>query len=258
MKLAIIGTGWLGHPLANKLASAGHEVYGSKRSVVADQPRSYRFFLYSPADAETQALLQTMEVVVLTFPPDRSKPDQYANDCLEVGRLLNDQCRVIITSSTSVYTATSGVCREEDVDLSLSSDNPIIRAEQALHKLLGERLTIIRLAGLTGPGRYPVIAMSKSGKTYEGNEPVNLIHQTDAVNLIAYVVEQQITGTIINGCAGEHPLRGAFYTEMAEKLGIPAPKFVYESKAGKIISSEHSREFGFKYRFDSPNSFEVE
>lgn len=258
MKVAIIGTGWLGDPLAHQLAAAGHDVFGSRRSAIPGEARSYQTFLYPSADAATKALLHTMNIIVLAFPPDRSTPDRYASDCLDVCQLLNDQCRVILTSSTSVYTAATGSCREEDVDLSLPSDNAIIRAEQALQQQLGERLTIVRLAGLIGPGRNPATAMSKSGKTYEGNEPVNLIHQTDAVNLIAYVIERNITGTILNGCANEHPLRGTFYTRMTERLGIPAPKFTYESNAGKIISSERSREWGFHYRYDDPGSFDVE
>jgi nucleoside-diphosphate-sugar epimerase len=255
MNIAVIGTGWLGHPLASSLNASGHIVYGSRRSASSGENVDYRPFIYPSANPVNKEILQKADVVVLAFPPDRSSSEAYAKDCLEVCLHISGQCHVVLTSSTSVYPAIGGTCEETRLADLTFSEHAIARAEYELAQKVGDRLTIVRLAGLIGPGRYPVKNMSKSGKVYKGNDPVNVIHQTDAVKLLAFVIENNIQGEIINGSAGEHPTRENYYSWMAPQVGVEPPVFETVNGEGKIISSEKSRNLGFSYSYDNPFDF---
>lgn len=251
MNIALIGAGWLGHPLAQHLHDSGKRVYGSRRSAFDPGIDSYTPFVFPGEKA--REILEKADVTVLAFPPNRSAEGQYAEDCLDVCAQLKSDCQIILVSSTGVY-AGEGVLTEDD-PLPETSGNAVAAAEKALTQLPGREITIVRMAGLVGPHRYPVRAMSQSGKTYAGNEPVNLIHQTDAVGLIAFLIDNDIRGEIVNGCASGHPPKAIYYAKMAEQLGIPAPLFNDEGLNGKIISSEKSRKMGYEYRYDDPFSF---
>jgi nucleoside-diphosphate-sugar epimerase len=249
--IAIIGTGWLGHPLAQQLHESGKRVYGSRRSTFETAANSYIPFVY-PGEKANE-ILNKADVAVLAFPPSRAAAEQYAEDCLDICAQLKPDCQIIFISSTGVY-AGEGVLTEED-PLPETTGNAVAAAEKALTQLPGREVTIVRMAGLVGPERYPARAMSQSGKTYAGNEPVNVIFQADAVNLVAFLIENDVRGEIVNGCASGHPPKEIYYTKMAEQLGIPAPLFNSDGLNGKIISSEKSRKMGFEYRYDDPFSF---
>lgn len=255
MKCMVIGTGWLGSPLAGSLARKGHSVTGTRRSVTILAKLAYRLVAYPPASRLLKDELNETDVVILAFPPNRSSVEQYTNDCLAVCQLISPDCKVILTSSTSVYEVKSGTCAENDVVYDSESTNRIHRAEHALRTLLGDRLTIVRLAGLIGPNRHPVRNMSKSGTVYAANQPINVIHQQDAVGLIEHVIEHQLWGETINGCAPEHPARGAYYTWMATELDLNPPLFEDTSGESKLVSSEKSLKLGYSYQFPDPFGF---
>lgn len=255
MNCVIIGTGWLGKSLLESLAKTTNLVYGSKRSLTAITENAHQLFVYPSQTETTQSILKKADVVVLAFPPNRSSVDQYATDCLEVCQQIQPSCKVILTSSTSVYPTTSDQCIEDELDLNQFPDHPIARAEFLLRKQMGQRLTVIRLAGLIGPNRHPVRNMSKSGKTYTGNSVINVIHQSDAVRLIEHVIQHEIWGETINGCSPEHPLRGEYYTWMAHELQLTPPLFEEQQSEAKIVNSDKSIAIGFDYLFPNPFDF---
>ncbi|MES2555453.1 MAG: NAD(P)-binding domain-containing protein [Bacteroidota bacterium] len=255
MKCVVVGTGWLGSPLAGSLAQKGHSVTGTRRSVTILAKLAYHLMPYPPASRLVKDVMKEADVVILAFPPNRSSTDQYTNDCLAVCELISPDCNVILTSSTSVYEVKSGTCVEEDLVYNPESTNRIHRAEHALWTLLGDRLTIVRLAGLIGPNRHPVRNMIKSGITYAANQPINVIHQQDAIGLIEHVIEKQLWGETINGCSPEHPARGAYYTWMATKLELTPPLFEDASGESKLVSSEKSLKLGYNYQFPNPFDF---
>ncbi|ASS49269.1 MAG: hypothetical protein A3D31_03910 [Candidatus Fluviicola riflensis] len=255
MNCVVVGTGWLGGPLAGSLAEKGHSVTGTRRSVTLMAKRAYRLIAYPPANRLLKEELKETDVVILAFPPNRSSVDQYTNDCIAVCKLISPGCKVILTSSTSVYEVKSGTCFEEDLVYNPESTNRIHRAEHTLRELLKDRLTIVRFAGLIGPNRHPVRNMIKSGILYSVNQPVNLIHQQDAVGLIEYVIENQLWGETINGCAPQHPTRGAYYTCMANQLELTPPLFEDTPGESKLVSPEKSLKLGYVYQFPDPFDF---
>ncbi|MDR0801212.1 NAD(P)-binding domain-containing protein [Fluviicola sp.] len=260
MKIGIIGLGWLGLPLAKSLLSKGCQVTGTTRSRSVNL--AHERFLHVTFDPRQKhfadsSCFNDSNVLVLAFAPAGTNEKVYAKDCIRTTDLIAPSCKVILLSSSGVYPKRDGIFKEEDYPAGFIKNNAAGYAELALSSVLRERLTVIRLAGLVGPNRYPVTAMSKSGKSYQSQERVNLIHQEDAIGLIEFVIEHKLWNQTINGCSTKHPLRGPFYTEMARKLGIEAPPFEHKNRLERIISNKHSLDLGYKYLYPDPAAYPI-
>lgn len=256
-RIAIVGCGWLGAPLADFFLGKGHRVYGTTRTpskaVQLAQKGVHMHLLNDFKDDLTW--LASVDVLVLNIPPS-SFGAEYPSFMEHIVRFIGIETTVIFISSTSVYDNQNGVVKEDATEVGNSArGKTVYAAEQELNRLLGARLTIIRMAGLVGKDRHPVKFMT--GKNYPGkSEPINLIHLEDCVGLINAVIESACWGETINGCAGEHPQKGDYYTWAAKSLDLIPPVFSNETTPYKIISNEKSRALlGYSYRYDSPFNF---
>lgn len=260
MKIGIIGLGWLGLPLAKSLLNKGFQVIGTTRSrSVSLAHECFSHVIFDPQQKRftDSSYFSDSDVVIMAFTPSKTDEKAYARDCVRVADLLPASCKVILLSSSGIYPKRDGIFTEENYPPGSIKNNAIGYAELALSSILRERLTIIRLAGLIGPKRYPVTAMAKSGKKYQSHERINLIHLEDAIGLIEFVIKHKLWNQTINGCSGEHPLKGPFYTEMARKLGIDAPIFEHTISSERVISNQHSLDLGYTYLYPDPNAYPI-
>lgn len=260
MKIGIIGVGWLGLPLAKSLLSKGHHVLGTTRTRLVELSHEhFSHVLFDPQVKKQSAetYFRDLDVIILAFTPSRTDEKAYAKDCVRVLDLISPNCKVIHLSSTGVYPERNGIFTEADYPAGSIKTNAVGYAELAISSLLRDRLTVIRLSGLTGPKRFPVTAMAKSGKTYQAMDRINLIHREDAIGLIEHVIRHQLWGKTINGCASEHPFKGPFYTQMAAKLGMNPPLFEDKTRLDRVISNQYSIELGYHYMYPDPTDFPV-
>lgn len=260
MKVGIIGLGWLGLPLAKSLLNKGFQVIGTTRSRSVDLSHErFSHVLFDPLQKKqaSSGYFGDLDVLILAFTPSKTEEKAYAKDCVRVLDLISPVCKVLQLSSTGVYPQRDGIFSELDYPAGSIKTNAIGYAELAISSILRDRLTVIRLSGLVGPKRYPVVSMSKSGKTYQSVDRVNLIHQEDAIGLIEYVIQNKLWNKTINGCATEHPLKEPFYTGMASKLGIDPPLFENKIASERIISNDLSLELGYRYLYPDPTDFPI-
>ena len=260
MKIGIIGLGWLGLPLAKSLLNKGFHVIGTTRSRTVELSHEhFSHILFDPLVKKYHSTVYfgDLDVLVLAFTPSRADEKAYAKDCVRMLDLVPSTCKVIQISSTIIYPERNGIFSELDYPAGSVKTNAIGYAELALSSMLRDRLTVIRMSGLVGPKRYPVTAMAKSGKTYQAMERVNLIHQEDAIGLTEYVIQRKLWNKTINGCATEHPFKGAFYTEMASRLGIDPPLFEDKTRSERIISNQLSIDLGYQYTYPNPENFPI-
>lgn len=123
-KVAIIGLGWLGMPLAQSLVRRGVQVVGSKTTpdgVEAARMSGINCYqlqltpelICDPDDLEQ---LMTVDALVITLPASRTADggEQYfqAVQMVVDSALAFDVPRIIFTSSTSVYGETRGRIKE--------------------------------------------------------------------------------------------------------------------------------------------------
>ncbi len=147
-------------------------------------------------------------------------------------------------SSTSVY-GDQGITVYEDSEThpETKSAKVVLEAENMLKSLRPGSGTIIRFAGLFGPGREPGRLFPGKKDVPNGFAPVNLIHQEDAVGVACSLIEKDGFGRTYNACAPNHPTRKVFYTEAALGAGLEAPTFIEEKTSFKIVTSKNVPEF---------------
>lgn len=247
----MIGCGWLGLPLAIHLHKNGHQVSGSTRSSSRFEAlemhgiHPFRFDF----DLPEEGILPDADITIVTVPPSSSS--SYLHALSVISRDLDPDNHLIFCSTTSVYQDRDGlVCTEAAIapgDLSSLDDldtarhgtprRVLIEAEGIIssHK----NHTILRLAGLYGPGRHPIKYLSGRTNLSKPHAPVNLIHQSDIIHLVDVLVGTGDRPDVINVCAGQHPTRMEYYTEVARSLGLPVPHFnLSDSSGGKIIDNQ--------------------
>lgn len=266
-KVAIVGLGWLGMPLAMSLTARGWQVTGTKTTQDGVEAarmsgiESYPLRLEPELVCETDDIdaLMDVDALVITLPARRSGPgeDFYRQAIQEVvdSALAYHVPRIIFTSSTSVYGDVHGIVKETTPRNPVTASGRILKElEDWLHNLPGTSVDILRLSGLVGPGRHP--GRFFAGKTApDGQQGVNLVHLEDVIAAITLLLQAPKGGHIYNICAPSHPARNVFYPQMARLLGMEPPHFL-ESQSndkGKIIDgSRICNELGFEYQYPDP------
>jgi nucleoside-diphosphate-sugar epimerase len=133
-----------------------------------------------------------------------------------------------------------------------------LKYEEALNELLGNRLVILRLAGLIGPGRHPGHFFAGKVNVPNPYAPVNLVHLDDVITVTSKIIDLKLESDVCNLCSEVHPERHQFYTRMTEEIGLVKPLFDWTQenvKMPKIVSSDKIRRL-LKIRFQNPYSCE--
>lgn len=250
-KISVIGCGWLGLPLAIHLLNKGHHVSGSTRHVSRFEAlemhgiHPFKFDFDHP-DAES---MPKADITIITVPPSSSS--NYLHALSVITQNMDPDSHLIFCSTTSVYQDLDGVvCTESaivpgDITTVDTLDTArhgtprrvLIEAEGIISTHLHH--TILRLAGLFGPGRHPVTYLSGKSNLSKPHAPVNLIHQSDIIRLMDVLVGTGDRPPVINVSAGQHPTRLEYYTEVALSLGLPVPQFnMSDTMGGKIIDNQ--------------------
>ncbi|EXU75195.1 SDR family oxidoreductase [Erwinia mallotivora] len=266
-RVAIVGLGWLGMPLAMSLMARGWQVAGTKTT--ADGVEAARMCgvesyclrltpeLICEAD-ELEALLKA-DALVITLPASRTAQGGEAY-LLAVQQIVDSALaygipRIIFTSSTSVY-GNGGVMKESSpLEPVTAAGKTLKELETWLHQLPGTSVDILRLSGLVGPGRHPGRFLAGKTDLTEGSHGVNLVHLDDVTEAVTLLLQTPKGGHVYNLSAAEHPARNQFYPAVARQLGLAAPTFVAEEQTsrGKIIDgSKICRELGFEYQHPDP------
>ncbi len=267
-KVAIVGLGWLGMPLAMSLNARGWQVTGSKTSLDGVEAarmcgiESYLLNLEPElmCDPDDLNALMQADAPVITLPARRTGAGDafYLQAMQEIvdSALAYRIPRIIFTSSTSVYGDVPGVVKENTPRQPVTASGRVLKElEDWLHNLPGTSVDILRLAGLVGPARHP--GRFLAGKTApNGQHGVNLVHLDDVVAAITLLLQAPKGGHIYNLCAPQHPSRDNFYTVMAQQLGLAPPNFTASHRGeekGKVIDGNRiCHELGFEYLYPDP------
>ncbi|MBA7739742.1 SDR family oxidoreductase [Escherichia marmotae] len=266
-KVAIVGLGWLGMPLAMSLSARGWQVTGSKTTqdgveaarMSGIDSYTLRMDPELVCDSDDLDALMDADALVITLPARRSGPgDEFYLQAVQElvdSALAHHIPRIIFTSSTSVYGDAQGIVKETTPRNPVTNSGRVLKElEDWLHNLPGTSVDILRLAGLVGPGRHP--GRFFAGKTApDGEHGVNLVHLEDVIGAITLLLQAPKGGHIYNICAPAHPARNVFYPQMARLLRLEPPQFrnSLDSGKGKIIDgSRICNELGFEYQYPDP------
>jgi nucleoside-diphosphate-sugar epimerase len=278
--ISILGCGWVGLPLGRALADGGHRVNGatttpSKRPALEEAGVAPYVLRLAPGfdDRERAAdFFAGADVLVFTVPPPRDVDDRIAfykkqmRAALDAARAGESSVQhVLYTSSTGVYPPRGRAMTESDA-ASTDAEIAALKRESSRAVLAAERMlaeqasganfnhTVVRLAGLYGPGRDPGRFLAGRTDLSEGRRPINFVHQDDAVGVLRAVIEQNAWNTVFNACADAHPTRRDFFQQKAEAAGLEPPTFSDNEKgAFKVVSNAKVKEqLGYEFRHPDP------
>ena len=261
LKIAILGCGWLGFPLARRLKNEGYQIRGS----VTNEERmnelrqagiqAFKILLERDRLVQDNTGFFDCDVLVVAFPPRRISgiEEIYPQQLQQLTDELNTHTdiKVLFVSSTSVYQEQGQTALERDrLHPDKSSGKAVAAAEHVLIQKFGRAITIVRFGGLIGADRNPARFLLHKKGTVAGNKPVNVIHRDDCLEIISRIIRQKVWGEIFNACCPEHPSRKEFYRKAAVVSKMPSPVFSSEIEPFKIIDSSrliHQLDYQFIY-----------
>jgi nucleoside-diphosphate-sugar epimerase len=257
MNISILGSGWLGLPLANELIKHGHTIHLSTRSVdklnvLADMSSAKAYLIdIDELSNEVQAFLST-EILIINITSKNKDGFAKLIKQIETSTIKN----VLFISSSSVYRAVNGLVSEDDG--MESSDSLLYQIEQMFMSNTHFKTTILRLSGLIGYSRHPGNFFKNGKIVQQPDAPVNLIHRDDCVGIITTIIKKDVWGQIFNGCSITHPTKREFYSNARDLLNLPHPKYCSESDSStyKIVSNDKViKHLG--YQFIYPDVMEI-
>ena len=262
LRITIIGSGWLGLPLAQHLAGQGHQVTSTcrspeRRGQLAEE--GLNAVCYDSRHAAAAAELPSCDLLISTLPP-RPRECSYQEQLDNLRNLAKTQQipQQLLVSSTSVYGNATGAINESDTPAPVTDTGKALwQTEQALLADRDIDASIIRFAGLYGPGRHPGRFLADKVDVANPEAPVNLIHLDDCIGLVSAIIEQEFWGHAINGSAPAHPTRRQFYIPAATQLQRRPPQFVAGGgeREKQIDSAIIGGELAYEFKYPDPRQW---
>ena len=264
-RILIAGCGDVGTALGLSLAEHGHEVFGARRSAHR-LPQPLHPLPVDLTDARAiERAVPAVDAVVYAVAAGSRDEGAYRRAYVDgVSALLEvlearaePPRRVLFVSSTSVYGERGGEWIDETAPLA-----PRGFAGESL--AAGERrmlaspipATVVRFAGIYGPGRGWMIERARAGARCAGDPPkfTNRIHRDDCAGVLAHLVAlgDRCDDAYIG--VDDAPVEECEVLEwLAARLGAPAPRRVRGDEAasrgsGKRCSNARLRASGYRFR----------
>ncbi len=239
MAKLIFGCGYVGIRVARRWLDDGARVFAvTRKPARATELKEFGIFPVIGNVTESLNLPTTedFDTVLYSIGFDRSSTqtiDEVYVDGLAraLAALPVNVERIIYTSSTGVYGQSAGeeVNEESPCEPQRAGGKAVLAAEQLLaNHPLGKRAIVLRLAGIYGPERVPMLKDVRQGKplAITGNSLLNLIHVDDVVEAILAAEKSTRLPARYNIADGCPVRRGDFYREISRQLGLETPQFV--------------------------------
>ena len=254
--ISILGSGWLGLPLAARFQAQGYRVHLSTTS--AHRMPALASVPAIPFVVDIGDLSDTIEdflrsrILIINITSKDIEGFRRLLAAIEASAVE----KLIFVSSTSVYPAANRTVAETDG--AEAPQHPLRRIETLFTQSEAFATTILRFAGLVGYERHPG-RFFRAGKTLKDPQScVNLIHRDDCINIIDKIVASDIWGDVFNACADSHPSKQAFYSAAARQFGAPPPVFEPNTEQPyKIVSNEKLKR-RLNYEFVYPDLMNIE
>jgi nucleoside-diphosphate-sugar epimerase len=261
-KIAILGCGWLGLPLAKSLLSKGYEIKGSTTSESKLEVLKNAGISPFQIQLEEHQVIGTIEdflketdVLVIDIPPGLRREISSSQEMTFVNKIKtlipfiekSGIQKVIFVSSTSVYGdgfPIVEITEETKPNPDTESGKQLAITETLLQSNSHFKTTVIRFGGLLGDDRHPIKFLAGRTNVENPHAPVNMIEREDCIGIIEEILKQVQHDNwewnqTFNAVAPQHPTRKAYYHKKAEIFNLPLPTFAEDSESkGKIISSE--------------------
>lgn len=261
--VGILGCGWFGLPFAKALLQSGYKVKGSTTS--ADKLKAlselgiepYQINLNDTGDLPADFF--NVDVLFVNVPPRAKSEDVslYPEKLRAVAKAAEGKVKqVVFISSTGVFEDGNFRLDENTTPQpDTEAGKALLTAEEVFRQNNRLVTTIIRFAGLIGPGRNLAKFFAGRKEVPNGKAPVNLIALQDCIGICLQLLNTKAFGGIYHAVMPQHPTRNEFYTELCEASGMEKPIFKEELLVWKEINSVNVAD-RLAYTFEVKDWFE--
>ena len=266
-RVLIAGCGDVGTALGLMLCEGGHEVSGARRSAHRLPARLHPVSIDVTDRRALERTLPAADVVVYAVAAGRRDEGAYRRAYVEGVSALLDVLehrtapprRVFFVSSTSVYGERGGAWIDEATPIAPRgfAGETLAAGER---RMLASPLpaTVVRFAGIYGPGRGWMIERARAGAKCAGDPPkfTNRIHRDDCAGVLAHLIDSDIVCDDVYIGVDHAPVEECEVLEwLAERLGAPAPQRTGAAggqvarSSGKRCSNARLRASGCLFRY---------
>jgi nucleoside-diphosphate-sugar epimerase len=277
MRVLIVGCGYVGLPLGVELIRLGHEVFGLRRNLAAENELKTAGIQPLFGDVTKPGTLANLPrefdwIVncVAAGGGAENYREVYFNGTKNLIKWLapNPPKKFVYTSSTSVYAQNDGsqVKESSPTEPTAETSKILAETEEVLLAAVAERkfpAVILRVAGIYGPDRghwFKQFLKNEATMEGDGSRFLNMIHRDDLVGGIIAALKSGRAGEIYNAVDDEPVSQMNFFQWLGGTLGkYPPPSELENSdenrKRGvtnKRVSNRRLKmELG--YQFKHPN-----
>lgn len=238
MRILIIGCGYVGKVLGRRLAGAGHEVTGVRRSAEGDAELRAAGIVPVHADIgrreELEGIGADFEAVVNLASSTRGGVEEYEAVYLRGTRNVLEWLkgrgtrRYVYTSSTSVYAQNDGswVTEESAAEPESETSRVLRETERCLMEQSAIPATVLRTSGIYGPGRGHLFKQFVKGEAVlreDGSSFINMVHVEDVAGAIERCLGEGVAGGVYNLTDDKPVTQREFFEWLAGQLGRPMP-----------------------------------
>jgi nucleoside-diphosphate-sugar epimerase len=247
-KIVIAGCGYIGARVARIWKENGAEVTCLVRSPGHQAALESEGFTTRSCSLDDPADIPALDVagcIVYYFvpPPGGGTADSRARHFCTAISGSAPPARIIYMSATSVYSETGGatVTEESPVEPHSAMGKRRLDAEYAflgLGQAAGVPIIILRVSGIYGPGRLPLMQISQGQPLLNEEEsgPSNRIHADDLAAVCRAAADRGERGDIFNVSDGHPSSMTSYFNACADLLGYPRQQQVSLAEARRVMS----------------------
>lgn len=272
MNITIIGCGYIGLALAEKLHEKNHFLTcttKNPKSIPKLSKTTQKSIIMKGTDKKEMSLIiDQNDIIIITVDADNREEFesaflQTAHTIKECASEMSNPKRLIFTSKSYIYGDQNGMWADESTPLRAKDDESkiLIDTEKILFSLndLGWSIAILRLAKVYGPNKEIVDIFKESYKDVmpgHGDYYTNMVHRDDVIGTIDYVIDHDIKG-IYNIADDDHPTRLESAKKLCEKLNLKIPKYDPNiadfPDRNKRIANYRIKEKGYQFKYPHRN-----
>jgi nucleoside-diphosphate-sugar epimerase len=256
-RISILGSGWLGLPLAIELSHANFHIKASSRGPerlaqlrkAGIEAQAYDIEVLNARKNTHENKFLQADILIINI--TSKNIEAYTQLIEEIENSTIQQ--VLFISSTSVYQNSAHLDSKAitENDEAALKPCPLLDIEGLFQNNAHFKTSIIRFSGLIGyqrhPGRFFLTTTEDDSvycKTIKNPDArVNMIHRDDCIGIIRAVIDQNCWDEVFNACASQHPTRREFYQAALNHLGDYEPVFSGQTDSrGKVISNHKVKE----------------
>ena len=246
----VFGCGYLGVKVAESARQHGCEVWATTRN--QNRFDSFKSMGFNPilcdwTDRRTLSSLPKVQNVLVAVSYDRkSRHSRFESQVIGLQNLLSvlpHSTKLCYISTTGVYHQTDGSWVDENSPARPTREGgkAHLAAEDSIRRIRPETSCILRLSGIYGPGRVPLVRNVLTGEPIQSPASgyLNLIHVDDATRAVVSAWAQGATGLYL--VSDDCPMqRRDFYREIALQCSVDPPSFVAPVPASSSLMRSSS------------------